>query len=326
MFDYLSLGIGAGHEDGDRTFRIYETTSENTFRVFADSDANQYVTLRTKYERSRREGDGFELHLLEEVGEQEGMRHFDVADRTRTRVTTILTVTPFAWLSLNGSVANGDDHFFGSDFGLRDNENHTYNVGFDVLPIDKMSLGFEYGREKYTANQKSRTSVPLGTSSGPNEFNDPRRDWTIDQNDTVETMVAYVDLLKAFPKTDIRLLYDLSDGVATYFYATRPDAPRVTVPNVESAVPIPVQVTPHKNKLTAAKADLRYLLRSNLALGVVYWFEEYRVNDFSLNDGVINTLAPVNASTGNFASTIYSGYLYRPYKAHTSWLTLSYLW
>jgi hypothetical protein len=52
---------------------------------------------------------------------------------------------------------------------------------------------------------------------------------------------------------------------------------------------------------------------------VVYWYEEYRVFDFSLNSTIIDTL---NIGT----TTVYSGYLYRPYTAHTGWLKISYLW
>lgn len=324
--DYLSLGAGFGHEGSDRTFRIFENTAENTFRLSADSTANQYVTLRTKFEYSKREGSGFEEHLLDDVGEQPTTRHFDIANRKRTRVTGIVAVTPVSWLSLNGSVWTGHDDYYETGFGLRDNENRAYGIGFDAAPVDTVNFGVNYGREKYTANQYSRTAVPLGNASGPNEFNDPRRDWSTDQNDTVNTFTASIDLLKAVPKTDIRIGYDLSDGKATYVYGTQPNAPRVTVPLVESAVPIPVTLSPVKNRLTGVKTDVQYFVRPNVALGVAYWFEEYKVQDFALGEATIGDLAPVSAANGLFASTIYSGYMYRPYKAHTAWLRMTYLW
>jgi hypothetical protein len=34
----------------------------------------------------------------------------------------------------------------------------------------------------------------------------------------------------------------------------------------------------------------------------------------------------VNATTGAFASTFYTGYLFRPYRAHTWWIRTTYLW
>jgi MtrB/PioB family decaheme-associated outer membrane protein len=312
---YLSVGAGFGHEGADRTFRIFEETSENTFRLSADSTANQYVTLRTKYEYSKRDGSGFEGHLLDDVGEQPTTRHFDIADRKRSRFTGIVTVTPVSWLSLNGTAWTGHDDYYATGFGLRDNENRAYGIGFDAAPIDTVSFGLNYGRETYTANQYSRTSNPLPSPT----FNDPTRDWWIDSDDKVNTFTANLDLLKAIRKTDIRISYDLSDGKATYVYGLKPEQ------TVFTTVPLQ-QLSPVKNKLSGVKTDVQYFVRPNVALGVVYWYEDYSVQDFALGEATINVPNPVSAATGAFASTIYSGYLYRPYKAHTAWLRMTYLW
>jgi MtrB/PioB family decaheme-associated outer membrane protein len=318
-FNYLAFGAGYGREDAKRTFRVFDQTEEDVFRVSVDSTGNEFATLRLKYEFSKRKGSGFEEHLLDEVGEQPDMRHFDIADRDRSRVTGVLTVTPVGWLAVYGSLGTGHDDYKNTGFGLRDNKNNTYGVGFDLTPRDTVSFGLSYDREKYTANQYSRTAVPAGTASGPNEFFDARRDWWTDSADRVETVTASLDLLKAIPKTDIRLAYDISDGEATYVYGTRPDAPRVTITGVESAVPIPQQLAPIKNRLTGGRADCQYFVRSNVAIGVAYWYDAYRVEDRALSPTTIDTL---NIGT----ATLYSGYLYRPYTVHTGWLRVTYLW
>jgi MtrB/PioB family decaheme-associated outer membrane protein len=307
--NYLAFGMGYGREGTDRTYRIYETTAEDIFRVTVDSTGNQYVTLRLKYEFSRREGKGFEEHLLDEVEEQPDMRHFDVADRDRSRVTGLLTVAPVEWLAVNGSVGTGRDDYKNTGFGLRDNRNRTYGIGFDLMPMSTVSFAVSYDREKYTANQYSRTAAPPPSA----QFEDPTRDWWIDTNDTVNTVSANIDFLKAIPRTDIRLGYDLTDGKATYVYGLASPA-TVFVPPASLQ-----QLPPLRNRITSGRADVEYFIRPRIALGVVYWYEEYRVDDFSLNSTVINTL---NIGT----STIYSGYLYRPYTAHTGWLKISYLW
>jgi MtrB/PioB family decaheme-associated outer membrane protein len=307
--EYIAFGTGYSREASDRTFRIYERTDEDIFRATIDSTASSYVTLRLKYEYSRREGSGFDPHLLEEVSEQPATRHYDVADRERSRVTGQLTLAPLSWLSLNGSASTGHDDYQNSGFGLRDNKNNTYSVGFEIVPASTMAFGVSYDREKYTANQYSRTANPP-----PNpQFDDPTRDWWIDSNDTVSTVSATADFLKAIPRTDIRLSYDYTDGKATYVYGLAPGS-TVFVPPATLQ-----QIQPLKNRLTDARADFQYYIRSNVAIGAVYWFEEYRVFDFSLNPATINTL---NIGT----STVYSGYLYQPYTAHTGWLKISYLW
>jgi hypothetical protein len=280
--------------------------------VTVDSTGNPFVTLRAKYEFSTREGSHFEAHLLEEVGEQPDTRHFDIANRDRSRFTGTINVTPVAFFGVNASLFTGKDDYKDTGFGLRDSTSRGYSFGVDLAPADTVTFGTSYGYEKYTALSYSRTSNPL-----PNPFfTDPTRDWWTDQNDTVKTFTADLDLIKTIPKTDLRFGFDVSDGKALYLYG---------IP-VNATIPAPVQLTPLKNKLTGARADVQYFVRSNVAFGVAYWYEEYTVDDFSQNETLLNTLAPANATTGVIANTIYSGYLQRNYKAHTGWVRVTYLW
>ena len=107
--------------------------------------------------------------MLAEIGEQTALRHFDIANRDRTRSSLILTVTPVAALGFNASLATGHDDYSESYFGLRDNKNDSYSLGFDLVPHDTITFGVEYVHEKYTAVQWSRTSNPLPSPS----FDDP---------------------------------------------------------------------------------------------------------------------------------------------------------
>jgi hypothetical protein len=313
-YEYVAFGVGYGRENADRTFRIFEKTVDDTFRVTVDSTGNQYFGVRLKYEYSTREGSGFQPELLEEVGEQPDTRHFDIANRDRDRTSVILTISPSSNVILNGAMGFGHDDYTDTGFGLRDNDNKNWSAGIDVTPVDTVSFGVSYGYERLTALQYSRTANPL--SATDQSFNDPTRDWWIDQTDTVKTIMASIDLIKAIEKTDIRLSFDQSDGDATYVYNTKPE---FTVLAIRQLVPL-------KNRLTGGRADVQYFIRPNIALGVRYDYEEYKVDDFSLDTDAVNRLDPVNASNNTFASTIYSGYLFRPYTAHTAWLRLTYLW
>jgi hypothetical protein len=308
---YLGIGVGYGRENADRTFRIYEKTAEDIVRVSADSTGNKYVTFRTKYEFSRREGSHFEQHLLDEVGEQPTMRHFDIANRDRYRVTGQVTVMPVERVSFNASIGNGRDDYKDTGFGLRDNKNTVYLVGVDVVPVDTVAVGASYGYDKYTALQRSHSSNPPTNAAGLAQWTDPTRDWSIDQNDKVHTVAAYLDLLETIPKTDIRLSFDLSDAKAAYVYNLAPNQ------SIFTSTPL-AQIAPLENTLTTFRLDVLRYVRSNVALGGYYHFENYEVFDFTLNDTTINQL--------NLPSTIYTGYLYSPYKAHTFALRMSYLW
>ncbi len=317
-FQFASLNFGYSREDADRTFRIYEKTAENIIRASIDSTGNQYFTVRAVIEKSSRTGSGDDFEMLAEIGEQTAMRHFDIANRDRTRSSLILQVTPVAVLGFNASVATGHDDYSESYFGLRDNKNHSYSLGFNLVPKDSINFGVEYVYEKYAAVQWSRTSNPLPSPS----FDDPSRDWGIDSSDKVNTVTANLDLIKTFPKTDIRFGFDLSDGKSTYVYNLGPNSTVLTginygPGNVFNPIPI-VQLAPNRTKLTTGRADLQYFVRANVALGAGYWYEEYRSEDFSLNGTTINQL--------NLPSAILSGYYYRPYTGQTVWLRMSYLW
>jgi MtrB/PioB family decaheme-associated outer membrane protein len=317
-FQFASLNFGYTHEEGDRTFRIYEKTAENIYRASIDSTGNQYFTVRAVVEKSSRAGSGEDFEMLAEIGEQTALRHFDIANRDRTRSSLILTVTPVAALGFNASLATGHDDYSESYFGLRDNKNDSYSLGFDLVPHDTITFGVEYVHEKYTAVQWSRTSNPLPSPS----FDDPSRDWGIDSNDKVDTVTANLDFIKTIPKTDVRFGFDLSDGQSTYVYNLGLNSTVLTgvnygPGNVFNPIPV-VQLAPNRTKLTTGRADVQYFVRANVALGAGYWYEQYRSEDFSLNGTTINQL--------NLPSAILSGYYYRPYTGQTVWLRMSYLW
>jgi MtrB/PioB family decaheme-associated outer membrane protein len=317
-FQYASLNFGYTREDADRTFRIYEKTTENIVRASIDSTGNQYFTVRAVVEKSSRNGSGDDFEMLAEIGEQTALRHFDIANRDRTRSSLILTVTPVSALGFNASLSTGHDDYSESYFGLRDNKNNSYSLGVDLVPRDTVTFGVQYVHEKYTAVQWSRTSNPLPSPS----FDDPSRDWGIDSNDKVDTVTANCDFIKTIPKTDIRFGFDLSDGKSTYVYNLGPNSTIRTgvnygPGNVFNPIAV-VQLAPNTTRLTTGRADIQYFVRANVALGAGYWYEAYRSQDFSLNGTTINQL--------NLPSAILSGYYYRPYTGQTLWLRMSYLW
>jgi len=317
-FQYASLNLGYTREEGDRSFRIYEKTADNIVRASIDSTDNQYVTIRAVVEKSSRKGSGDDFEMLAEIGEQTQMRHFDIANRDRIRTSVILQVTPIESFGINATVASGHDDYSESYFGLRDNKNRSYSIGFTYVPKETVNFGAEYVFEKYTAVQWSRTSNPLPSPS----FDDPSRDWGIDSDDKVNTISTNLDFIKTIPKTDIHLSFDLSDGKSTYVYELGPNSTILTgvnygPGNVFNPIPV-VQLSPNRTHLATGRADAQYFVRPNVALGAGYWYEQYRAEDFSLNGTTINQL--------NLPSAILSGYYYRPYTGQTVWLRMTYLW
>src|SRR5215471_12877256 len=114
---YVDFGAGYAYEGyanhlANETVqgRIYTDTGENTVRLSVDSTGNQYATARVKYEHSKRTASGFDQDILVEIGEQPGMRHYDIAPRDRNRVTGTFTVTPKPVFDVNASIFYGHDN------------------------------------------------------------------------------------------------------------------------------------------------------------------------------------------------------------------------
>jgi MtrB/PioB family decaheme-associated outer membrane protein len=311
-----TAGIGYSHYGEDRPFRIFHSTSENIFRLTFDTLTSQYFTLRTKYEYGQKRGDGIEEgeEELLAIGEQPGMRHFDVANPNRNRITFIGSVNPVAPLNIDLSFAAGKDDFIASEFGMRDNDHRIYGLGADYLINDNASVGLSYSYEKYNALQRSRQA------NDAVQFNDPSRNWAADTSDTTNSVLFNAEWNRIREKFDVKLTYDFSRGRGRYNYITGPVADR-TLPEevvVPSTLPTPTELPPTLSEFQRGTLDLIYALSSRISIGAAYWYDQYRVEDFTLDIDANPSLVRGQA--------LLMGYLYRPYTANTYWLRMLYRW
>jgi MtrB/PioB family decaheme-associated outer membrane protein len=316
-FKYVGFRAGYTREEIDRTYRIVENTIENIGRASVDLTGLGWMTVRGVYEHSTRTGSRVDQLELLSIGEQPTLRQFDISDRNQDRFNAIVTVTPVSPFSVNATAGLGSQDYPGTNFGLRSSDSRFYSVGFDYVPSDKVSLGANYGFEKYTALQASRTANPLPANTPiwlldpTQQFNDPRRDWTDDSADKARTITASMDLVKLLPKVDIKFAYNYSRAESTYTYGL--------VPN--TVLPTPVPLTPVTNELRRGTVDGRYFLNRRLAVGMVYWYDSYRVDDFALSP--VQSLA--QPATGT-PTLMMLGYFYAPYTANTVTARITYLW
>lgn len=299
---FTAVRVGYGREMVDRAFRIFERTTDDVFRASIDTTGAGWITVRGIFERSSRVGSRFDEELLDEIGEQPAMRHFDIADRNRDRVTALVQMTPVPAVGFSMSVAAGKDNYRNSGFGLRDNENEAYTMTADLVPRDEIAAGVTYTYERYRALQRSRNANP-GV-----QFDDPSRNWSIDSADKVHTVSANVDLLKLLSKTDVKFAYNISRSTVAYVYG---QAPGSTLSALQ-------QLPPVTNELQTGTVDARYSLTEKLAIGVIYWYDRYRVNDFALGPDTISRL--------DLPGSLFLGYVYRPYTASSASLRFIYIW
>jgi MtrB/PioB family decaheme-associated outer membrane protein len=314
---YVGVRGGYTREVVDRTFRWIDTTTEDVARASVDLTGISWVTVRGVYEHSKRAGDNSVTteELLAE-SQQPGQGMYDISNRNRDRFSAIVTVTPIAMFSVTGSAATGKDTYPAgpgitaeNQFGLLNNDNHVYSIGFDLVPVEnKVILGATYGYEKYTALQQSRYAGHV-TSGFPPTFFDPLYDWSDSSADKVHTADASVDIVKIIPKTDVKFGYDYSKADSSYTYSIPAGSPQAA----------PKQLTPVTNKIERATADVLYHVTPHFGAGFGYWFDRYSVSDFAL--GPQSSLTP-GASPG----IVMLGYYYAPYTAHTVTARITYLW
>ncbi|MGE0363492.1 MAG: MtrB/PioB family outer membrane beta-barrel protein [Vicinamibacterales bacterium] len=308
-----SIKVGFSHLGTDYTSRIWESTAENVFRLSVDTTGNQYVMLRGVYENRQREGDGFEAEALAEVGELAGLRHYDIADRDRQRLTLIANVTPGGIFGLTASAGIGRDEYPNSAHGLQSFDSDQYSAGFNVVPDDHYSLTASYGWERYRSLQRSRNA-----NSAADQAN-PLRDWTTDFTGKVNFLEAALDVAEAIERTTLRLSLDWNRSNDTYLYGLVAGSP----------LAVPEQLPPVKNELLRSEVDLSYEVSRNLRLGVAYWFDDYNVQDFALGPTTLTGIAfpPVQEGVPVAATNaLLLGYLYRPYTAHAGFVRLTYAW
>jgi MtrB/PioB family decaheme-associated outer membrane protein len=300
---HASVRVGYGMEHDNRRYRFLEQTTDHVLRASIDTVGLSWLMLRAQYEHSERTGEGFDEQALSEINEQLSLRQFDISDRTRDRLSTIVQLTPMEHVGLTATVGMGRDDRPDEFFGLLDNRHRFYTVVLDVTPSEMVGASLSYGREHYDTLQRSRQANPGA------QFNDPTRDWDTDMDESADTFTAAVDLPKVTEKTTLRIAYDFNRARSRYLYVLPANTTLAT----------PEQLPPVRNAFHRARTDVRHDLTARLGLGLSYWFDKYDLDDFAKEPEAISPF-------GIPGSGLFLGYVLRPYTAHTASLRLIVNW
>lgn len=324
------LRVGYGHDAYERHGRGFDESGEDTFRVSFDTVWNRVFSIRASFDVSSREGEGFvETGTDYEEGPggtQPTLRYYDEGDRDRRRASILLNVNPGDVVNFYVSYAGGRDEYgVGAGapvsrpdelFGLQEAEVTAWTLGFNVYPREGVTLGANYGREEFSSTQKSRNANPAPDPS----WDDPARDWFLDNDEDVDNFNLYLDL-SAFKDVEIRAGYDYSESDNGFnHYGPRINALRALSP--PQSIPLP-NVTNTWQRLTA---DLKYFFTARAGLGVGYYFEKLDIEDFN----TIDEGGPVGFGGGDEVARIdwlgglITGYGNRPYSGSNVYLRFLY--
>ena len=297
----VALTVGYTRNNSGHDFRIFEDTGEDVLRVTADAVGSQWVTFRANYELAGRSGSGLDESLLVQIGEQPALRHYDIANRTRSRFTGQVDVIPNEVWIFSATAGVGQDDYDDSSFGLQESTFRVFGLGADAQLPNGFGGGASYNYEHYAGLQRSR-------SANPGQETDPTRDWTADSTEHVNYVSIYATPPRLGPRTELRLSYDYSFAEGDYLYTIVPGGP-LTPPN---------QLPNVHNKLQQLHLDVRHQLSNGLAATFSYLYEPFRVYDFAFDPTVIDGIVQ--------PSSLVMGYVYRPYTAHSAVFGLRYLW
>ena len=305
-----SLGVGYFANIEDRTHRIFESTHENGIRAWFDTVSMADFSVRTKWEYSQKRTDTPDAEVAEFLstfGEQPLMRHYDLAERDRNRVTVLANLSLTDVFVVNASVAAGKDDYVSTGFGLRDNTHGMYTVGFDSMPTDTLAYGMSYSYENYKANSLSRQANP-GV-----QFNDASRNWGTDAEDRVHSFLLNFSAREIGDVFNVFLSYDFNRARSTYMYLLSDAVPRTPPEEIifPPTLAQPTQLPPTLSEFNRLTSDFIYDVTTRVSVGFSYWLEDYDVQDFTLD-----AEANENLVRGN---VLLMGYLYRPYTANTYW-------
>jgi MtrB/PioB family decaheme-associated outer membrane protein len=297
----FAVTLGYTNNNSGYDFRIFESSGENVFHITADAVGSQWVTFRANYEFADRNGSGLDESLLVQIGEQPAMRHFDLADRTRHRVTGQVDVVPNELWTFSASAGFGQDDFDDSYFGLQESTFRVLSFGADYRHPNGFGGGGSYNYERYFGLQQSR-------SASPGQETDPNRDWTTDSVERVHYFSIYATPPRFGPKTEARVSYDFSHAEGSYLYTIVPGGPLTE----------PSQLPNVFNKLQQLHVDVRHRLTNRAVLAFSYLYEPFRVFDFAFDPSVVDSIVQ--------PSSLVLGYVYRPYTANSFSVGLRYYW
>jgi len=315
-----SLKVGYANEKYDREGRGFSAVTENIARFAYDATLFTTATIRASVDVGQRRGDGFILSGVDyesgPAGTQPGLRYYDEADRDRMRAAISFSINPVPMVDAFVQWSTTEDTFLGDEsipagreqFGLLSQDIKALVGGVNINPNDMVHFGVSYGRDEFDALQKSRNANPPPDPS----WTDPSRNWTLDNNEVVNTLMTYLDLVGlAGAKADLRVSYEMNDSDNAFNYG----GPRIAaLQTANTFIPLPNVV----NEWQRLSADLKYFVTPAVGIGLGYSFDKLTISDWNTLDsnGPVGFYAATGVPRIDWLGGLVTGYGNRPYEGH----------
>jgi len=293
LANVVKVGGTVEHRKRDHTFREVEEDAENVFGVRARTQPLGGLMLHADYRHGDRELD----HFLDEdyknaAGafiEQPELRRFDVADRRQDLAKGDVSWSVSEQVQLSAGYVYERNDYHRSRLGLTEETRQAVNTEGVVTLSDRLELSGGYGFDQMEADQRSRESAAVLSSSDTTN-------WTADLKERNVFVFAGAEWWAAPEKLSLALDYVFSRAFNDYrlsnFKRTAQDLPSTFY---------------RRHEVTA---EARWRVTAVVELAGRYGFEQLDVTDFASED--VPLLFPVTGT----ANAIFLGDSSQDYRAH----------
>lgn len=309
---FTAVKAGYGLEADKRTFRQFENTKDQTFRVSLDTTGATWLMLRAQYNYSKRTGTGLDEEVFDAENEGSALpRQFDIADRNRNRVSLIASIAPEERYSVNFSTGYVKDDYVDSAFGLQTQDGRFFSLGADYSPRKNVDVFADYGYEKYGTLQKSRNSPASAPST------DTSKDWTTDGSDHAHTFTAGVSAKRIKEKVDADWNLEYSNAADSYTYGLAPNQ------TIFTSTPLK-QLPGFGQDRTTSMLNVMYYISRRVGLGAGWLYETFNSDDWAWTQDTLNAVSLPRGGAPS-QQIILTRYTYRPYTGNTGFVRVRYL-
>jgi MtrB/PioB family decaheme-associated outer membrane protein len=273
---------GEGRWEGwNRVHRQVVRTNEYIFKSSVSYKPTRWFSMIPTYHYGSRIPRAYDPG----VKEFSLLRMVDQARRLRNDAGIAFDIRASAKLALQAAYRYSNDNFDRTYLGVTRYLQGTASVDVTYTPADSTTFYVNYSHDRFNAHlqQISKTAVPF----------DLNNRWNRDSNDKADSFGVGITTVTLKDKVTLDLSY-ASTLARTLITTANPVTPLANSLFNATAFAFPKL----KNQFHEVRADASYQLRSNLALGLRYLYEPYRLSDFSwdpLSPYPLDELAPENS-------------------------------
>ncbi len=321
VYDRTHVGVGYDYDSESYRNGSENSVSANTYKVFADSRAFDWLNTRLTLsfeDRNTAYPDATDSELP-------WLRKFYAASDQSYKADWMNTFTLTDDLSLMLQYIYADDQYDDSLFGRLNDRTHTATVETDYNLTKNVTVGAFYTYENQRTRQKSRQWNPgppdtvsyvgnpyYAAYDTPGDFGN----WQLNQNYNIHTvgLNSTIGIIPEKLTLSLDGTYSVVNGEANFKSDIGTAANDLN----------PYTLYPYEHvdetELIQAGGTIRYNFTKALAFALGYRYEKWHINDYQYN--APNNI--VETQSGAYRGLLDMNTLYKPYEVHTAYASVTY--